>query len=54
MISNNPEYVSTPNGSLIRYHVDGTQEIIKLDIPSDKNDPDRKNMYYIFNEDISR
>ena len=54
MIGTNSEYVSTPNGSLIRYNSDGTYETIRTDINSDKNDPSRKNEIFSFSEDVSK
>ncbi|MBR4824176.1 MAG: DUF4329 domain-containing protein, partial [Spirochaetaceae bacterium] len=54
MIGNNPEYVVTPNGSLIQYNTDGSQEVIRTDINSDKNDPSRQNQIYEFIENEHR
>jgi RHS repeat-associated protein len=43
-------YVSTPDGSLIRYDVETKKtEYVSQDIPSDKNDPGRKNTIGIDN-----
>lgn len=51
MISNT-EYVSTPNGSLIEYHKNKTQNILRTDINSDEADPTRKNRTFSFKENI--
>ena len=36
-------YLATPNGSLLRYDNQGHEEEVSTDLPSDPNDPDRKN-----------
>lgn len=44
MVGNNPEYVTTPNGSLIEYGKnEKADKVLQTDLPSSSNDPSRLN-----------